>query len=69
MIRECELCGEELAELELEIVCLSCQEDMFFDCSRCGAAMDWRDKEFTLCQDCREIEPGVTVTTGRGYAA
>ncbi len=65
MLRDCEICGEELADQDNEDVCLSCQDDTIFDCSRCGATMDWRDREFTLCQDCRDIEPGVVVTTGK----
>ncbi len=56
MIRECELCGERLADQEREEVCLSCQEDTFFDCSRCGALMEWQDREHTLCQDCRDMD-------------
>jgi hypothetical protein len=66
MIRECEICGEELADQESEKVCLSCRNDTIFDCSRCGATMDWRNREYSLCDECREIDPGVTVTTGRG---
>lgn len=66
MIQECEICGNELEPSETAEVCADCREETIFDCSSCGAEMDWKDRDHVCCSDCRELSPGATATTGRG---
>ena len=65
MNRECEICGIQLNSLECEGVCLACQHGKKYICSRCGAVMQWRDRDHLLCKSCRHSDHGETITDGK----